>query len=132
MALTIGTKRFTPLCHFVLGLGLALAPIGGYIAVSGSFATVPLLFSVAVFLWVSGFDIIYSLQDDSFDRVFANLSSVLESESFTHLEPGNFQYIDLRFGNKVFVNEELGVATSTESELGSSTVTAGESASTTR
>ena len=62
------TKRFTPLCHLFLGLGLSLAPIGAYIAVTGHFAMLPLLFSGVVITWVSGFDIIYSLQDDEFDR----------------------------------------------------------------
>lgn len=62
------TKRFTPLCHLILGLGLGLAPIGAYIAVTGAFNLIPLLFSAAVFLWVSGFDIIYALQDETFDR----------------------------------------------------------------
>jgi len=62
------TKRFTPLCHLVLGCGLALAPIGAYLAVTGIFAWLPLLFSFTVFTWVSGFDIIYALQDEAFDR----------------------------------------------------------------
>ena len=62
------TKRFTALCHLVLGLGLALSPIGAYLAVSGKFDVVPLLFSAAVLFWVSGFDIIYSLQDEAFDK----------------------------------------------------------------
>lgn len=62
------TKRFTPLCHLVLGVGLALAPIGAYLAVTGQFAWLPLLFSFTVFCWVSGFDIIYALQDETFDR----------------------------------------------------------------
>ena len=62
------TKRFTALCHLVLGLGLALAPIGAYLAVTGVFDIVPLLFSAAVLFWVSGFDIIYSLQDQEFDK----------------------------------------------------------------
>ena len=62
------TKRFTALCHLVLGLGLALSPIGAYLAVSGKFDVVPLLFSAAVLFWVSGFDIIYSLQDQEFDK----------------------------------------------------------------
>jgi 4-hydroxybenzoate polyprenyltransferase len=62
------TKRFTPLCHLVLGLGLSLAPIGAYIAVTGHFAALPLIYSFIVLTWVSGFDIIYSLQDDQFDR----------------------------------------------------------------
>ena len=62
------TKRFTALCHLVLGLGLSLAPIGAYLAVSGEFNIIPLLFSAAVLFWVSGFDIIYSLQDEEFDK----------------------------------------------------------------
>lgn len=62
------TKRFTFLCHFVLGLGLSLAPIGAYLAVTGRFDMLPLLYSAAVLLWVSGFDIIYALQDEDFDR----------------------------------------------------------------
>lgn len=62
------TKRFTPLCHLVLGLGLSLAPIGAYIAITGKFALVPVLFSLSVLFWVSGFDIIYALQDEDFDK----------------------------------------------------------------
>jgi 4-hydroxybenzoate polyprenyltransferase len=62
------TKRFTALCHLVLGLGLGLAPIGAYIAVTGQFNIVPVLYSFAVLFWVSGFDIIYALQDEDFDR----------------------------------------------------------------
>jgi 4-hydroxybenzoate polyprenyltransferase len=62
------TKRFTPLCHLVLGLGLSLAPIGAYLAVAGHFALLPILFSLAVIFWVSGFDIIYALQDEDFDK----------------------------------------------------------------
>jgi 4-hydroxybenzoate polyprenyltransferase len=62
------TKRFTALCHFVLGLGLSLAPIGAYLAVTGSFALLPILYSFAVLFWVAGFDIIYALQDEVFDR----------------------------------------------------------------
>jgi 4-hydroxybenzoate polyprenyltransferase len=62
------TKRFTPLCHLILGLGLSLAPIGAYLAVTGSFHLLPILFSLAVLFWVSGFDIIYALQDEQFDK----------------------------------------------------------------
>jgi len=62
------TKRFTALCHLVLGLGLSLAPIGAYIAVTGVFNIVPVLYSFAVLFWVSGFDIIYALQDEEFDK----------------------------------------------------------------
>lgn len=69
------TKRFTVLCHFILGLGLSLAPIGAYLAVTGQFHWLPLLFSAIVFTWVSGFDIIFALQDHDFDSG-ANLFSV--------------------------------------------------------
>ena len=62
------TKRFTPLCHLVLGIGLSLAPIGAYLAVTGVFEVLPVLFSFAVVFWVSGFDIIYALQDIDFDQ----------------------------------------------------------------
>ena len=62
------TKRFTWLCHIILGLGLGLAPIGAYLVLTSSFAVVPILFSVALMFWVSGFDIIYSLQDREFDQ----------------------------------------------------------------
>lgn len=62
------TKRFTPLCHLVLGLGLSLAPIGAYLAVTGVFHWLPILFSIAVLFWVSGFDIIYAMQDVEFDQ----------------------------------------------------------------
>jgi 4-hydroxybenzoate polyprenyltransferase len=62
------TKRFTPLCHLILGLGLSLAPIGAYLAVTGYFTLLPILFSFTVLFWVSGFDIIYALQDEEFDK----------------------------------------------------------------
>lgn len=69
------TKRFTPLCHLVLGLGLSLAPIGAYLAVIGKFDLLPILFSFTVLFWVSGFDIIYALQDEEFDKA-NNLYSI--------------------------------------------------------
>jgi 4-hydroxybenzoate polyprenyltransferase len=62
------TKRFTALCHLVLGIGLSLAPIGAFLAVTGRFELLPLLFSGAVICWVSGFDIIYAMQDVDFDK----------------------------------------------------------------
>ena len=55
-------------CHLVLGLGLALSPIGAYLAVNETFHILPILFSISVLLWVAGFDIIYSLQDQEFDK----------------------------------------------------------------
>lgn len=69
------TKRFTYLSHIFLGLGLALAPIGAYLALAGRFDLLPLLFSFCVLFWVAGFDIIYSLQDIEFDRR-ENLKSI--------------------------------------------------------
>lgn len=62
------TKRITWLCHFILGLGLSLAPIGAYVSVTGRFNIIPLVYSFIVITWVSGFDIIYALQDSEFDR----------------------------------------------------------------
>ena len=62
------TKRITALCHIVLGVGLSLSPIGAFLAVTGYFAWLPVLFSLAVLTWVSGFDIIYALQDEDFDK----------------------------------------------------------------
>ncbi|MEO6329973.1 MAG: UbiA-like polyprenyltransferase [Ginsengibacter sp.] len=69
------TKRFTALSHLVLGLGLSLAPIGAYLAITGMFDLLPLLFSFTVLFWVSGFDIIYALQDEEFDKA-NNLFSI--------------------------------------------------------
>ena len=87
------TKRFTPFCHLVLGAGLGLAPIGAYMALTEHFALLPILISVLVFLWVSGFDIIYALQDDDFDRsqglksipVFLGRKNALGLSEFLHL-----------------------------------------------
>jgi 4-hydroxybenzoate polyprenyltransferase len=63
-------KRFTPLCHFGVGLGLALAPLGGWVAVTCSFKGIfpGVVLSVFTFLWVSGFDIIYATLDEEFDK----------------------------------------------------------------
>jgi 4-hydroxybenzoate polyprenyltransferase len=62
------TKRFTTLSHLILGLSLALAPIGAWIAVTGQFALPPLVLGTAVLFWVGGFDILYALMDIEFDR----------------------------------------------------------------
>lgn len=61
------TKRFTYLSHIFLGIGLALAPIGAYLAVTARFDLLPLVFSFVVIFWVAGFDILYALQDIEFD-----------------------------------------------------------------
>lgn len=62
------TKRFTSLAHLVLGLSLAIAPSGAYIAVTGTLAWAPAVLSLLVMTWCGGFDIIYALQDREFDR----------------------------------------------------------------
>ncbi|MFN8208768.1 MAG: UbiA-like polyprenyltransferase [Bacteroidales bacterium] len=62
------TKKFTSLSHFVLGLGLSLAPIGAYLSVTAEFHILPLLYSAVVIFWVGGFDILYALQDETFDK----------------------------------------------------------------
>ncbi len=62
------TKQYTILCHFVLGLGLSLAPIGAFLAAARQWHIVPLMLSVLVFLWVAGFDILYATLDEDFDK----------------------------------------------------------------
>lgn len=62
------TKRFTWACHIVLGLTIGLAPLGGWIAVTGSFDAVSLVLYAAVAFWIAGFDILYACQDAEFDR----------------------------------------------------------------
>jgi 4-hydroxybenzoate polyprenyltransferase len=69
------TKRFTPLCHLILGVGLSLAPIGAYLTVTGEFSLLPILLSFVVFTWSGGFDIIYALPDAEFDKAH-NLYSI--------------------------------------------------------
>ena len=61
-------KRVSPLAHLVLGLGLGIAPVGAWLAVTGQFAAFPLWLSAAVLFWVAGFDTIYACQDFEFDR----------------------------------------------------------------
>ncbi|MGD0829287.1 MAG: UbiA family prenyltransferase, partial [Desulfobaccales bacterium] len=62
------TKRFTSLSHLVLGLSLGLAPLGGWLAVRSDLSLSVLTLAAAVIFWVAGFDILYSLQDEDFDR----------------------------------------------------------------
>jgi 4-hydroxybenzoate polyprenyltransferase len=62
------TKRFTSASHFVLGLALGMAPMGGWLAARGAFALPPLLLTAAVLAWTAGFDILYACQDLDFDR----------------------------------------------------------------
>ncbi len=87
------TKRFTWLCHFVLGAGLGLGPLGAYLAAGGNFDTIPILYAFAVMFWVAGFDIIYALQDQEFDKknqlnsvpVLLGTQKALNLSSFLHL-----------------------------------------------
>ncbi|RKR82543.1 4-hydroxybenzoate polyprenyltransferase [Mucilaginibacter gracilis] len=101
------TKRFTALCHLVLGLGLSLAPIGAYLVVTGEFALLPIFFSLSVLCWVSGFDIIYALQDEDFDRA-ENLHSIpaylgkvnaLRLSTFLHVLSAIFIMLPVHFTN---------------------------------
>ncbi|MFV2073280.1 MAG: UbiA-like polyprenyltransferase [Thermoanaerobaculales bacterium] len=67
-------KRFTAGAHLWLGIALGIAPVGAWIAVTGHLSWPPLVLAAAVSFWVAGFDVIYSLQDESFDRAHALLS----------------------------------------------------------
>ncbi|HML85823.1 MAG TPA: UbiA-like polyprenyltransferase [Bacteroidales bacterium] len=86
------TKRFTSLAHIVLGMGLGLSPLGAWLAVTGYFAIEPILLSFAVLFWVAGFDIIYALQDEKFDKdhglnsipVSMGMKKALMVSSFLH------------------------------------------------
>lgn len=62
------TKRFTALCHFFLGLSLAIAPMGAWLGIRGAFDPLPLLLAAGVMFWTAGFDILYACQDVEFDR----------------------------------------------------------------
>ena len=71
LAIVLGysyTKRFTWACHFFLGLSLAVAPVGGWVAVTGRLDPLPFLLAFGVLAWSAGMDIIYALQDETFDR----------------------------------------------------------------
>jgi 4-hydroxybenzoate polyprenyltransferase len=62
------TKRFTWLCHFILGIGIGIAPSGAYIAIQNSISIIPALFTFGLMFHIAGFDILYSTQDYDFDR----------------------------------------------------------------
>lgn len=107
------TKRFTALCHIVLGVGLALAPIGAFLVVTGSFdhSLVPILFSIVVLTWVSGFDIIYSLQDVDFDSGHKlhsipealGVKNALRVSALLHVISGSFVIIAGILGDFYFI-----------------------------
>ncbi len=87
------TKRFTWLCHYVLGLTIGAAAAGGWIAVTGSFAPTAYWLWAGVGLWIAGFDILYATQDYAFDRAFGvqsvparfGIPRALEAARATHL-----------------------------------------------
>ncbi len=89
-------KRFTSLCHFVLGCGMALSPLGAYLAVTGEWAVLPVLYFFLVLTWGGGFDIIYSLQDAGFDSEnnlhsipqALGISGALKLSSIVHIVTG--------------------------------------------
>jgi 4-hydroxybenzoate polyprenyltransferase len=62
------TKRFTWMCHLILGLAIGMGPLGAWIAITESFALTPVLISLAVAFWIAGFDMMYATQDEAFDR----------------------------------------------------------------
>lgn len=68
-------KRFTSLCHLWLGLAIGISPLAAGIAVSGRFLAVPAWLGAALWTWLAGFDIVYSTQDEAYDR-FAGLRSI--------------------------------------------------------
>ena len=71
LAIVLGysyTKRFTSWCHVVLGLGLAIAPVGGYVAAAGGFTASAWVLAGLVLTWTAGFDVIFALQDEAFDQ----------------------------------------------------------------
>ena len=71
LGITLGysyTKRFTPFCHFILGLSLGIAPVAAWIAVRGSLDVQIIPMTLAVLFWTAGFDILYALLDEKFDR----------------------------------------------------------------
>ncbi len=98
------TKRYTWFCHVVLGLGLSLAPVGAYLAVAGHFAWLPIIFGLAVLFWVAGFDVIYALQDEGFDRSqglysmpsFFGKARALKISEWMHLGTAVFMILGVR------------------------------------
>lgn len=109
------TKRFTWLCHYVLGLGLALAPIGAYLSISGEFNYLTLILGISVFFWVGGFDIIYALQDETFDISFKlksipsrfGIKKAIFISRLSHFLSANFLFIGILIMEKDY--PEVGI-----------------------
>jgi 4-hydroxybenzoate polyprenyltransferase len=104
------TKRFTWLCHYVLGLGLALAPIGAYLTISGEFGFITIFLGICVFFWVGGFDIIYALQDASFDASIQlksipahfGITKAIMISRISHILSSIFLFIGITFMNQQY------------------------------
>ncbi len=105
------TKRFTSISHFVLGLALALSPIGAWIAITGGITFTPLILALAVLLWTTGFDIIYACQDLESDKKI-NLYSIpkkmgiknsLRLSSILHILMAIVLFFFMYFANLGFV-----------------------------
>lgn len=62
------TKRFTSLCHLILGIALSFSPLGGWVSVTGSLSNFPFVLAAGVLFWVAGFDTVYACLDADFDR----------------------------------------------------------------
>ncbi|AEI14817.1 4-hydroxybenzoate polyprenyltransferase [Flexistipes sinusarabici DSM 4947] len=101
------SKRFTSLCHIILGVALGLAPIGAWVAINGTVNLGIVLLGIAVLLWVAGFDIIYALQDLDFDKSYGLFSvpaklgiknSILISRLFHLTAFIIFAYLKVYFG----------------------------------
>lgn len=94
-------KRFSWLCHFVLGVVLGFAPLAGWLSVTGSFAVTPLLLFFGVVFWVAGFDILYATQDTGFDKSIGlhsvpakfGIPTALVMSSFCHLNTSIFLFM---------------------------------------
>jgi 4-hydroxybenzoate polyprenyltransferase len=92
------TKRFTPLCHYVLGSVLGLAPLAGWLAYAGEFSFAATLYGLGVTFWVAGFDILYAAQDERFDRTAGlhsmpadfGLPKALALSTFSHVNASLF------------------------------------------
>jgi 4-hydroxybenzoate polyprenyltransferase len=101
------TKRFTWLCHLFVGLSLGLAPAAAWVAVTGEFSWAPLFWILAVMFWTGGFDILYALQDEEFDRAnklhsiparFGRKNAILISRFFHLLTVAFLVLAGLRLG----------------------------------
>ncbi len=103
------SKRYTAFCHLLLGISLGLAPIGAWIAVTGSITIVPIIIALAVIFWVAGFDMLYAIQDMDFDRE-NNLFSIpaLIGVRVTLILAKMSHIITLIFLVSLFFNSNLG------------------------